>query len=235
MSEITSTLYVELDCILDTRLGTIYKLGIDAVNQVLINNYQLRIQDDFYGVDYDWFHNEYRQRDKSILKNSIRTRMFNFLIEFSNKTVEANATTPYAVKPKICLNIYPYLLSGGEINILIDTLVHVTEQRCDVEVMRTSPINITTELVNRTYSIMIMYDYMNWIEHHCVTKQFEKTQCRGVKLIAPAIYFKKIRPEEYNPNNFIDAQCALSCMIGLTLLPIQEFCLDIPAVKLREA
>lgn len=234
MSEINySTIMIELDALLDTRLACLAHLEDDKIKEILDKGYHTRTIDEFPGISYDQFKEIYDKRDKSILRNAIVTPMITLLNEFTIKTLKQTLSTPFHYKPKILINIHPYKLDEEDINNIILSIVKYTDGKCDVGVVSMTHSELTIGYVKRNLSILIMYDCYTWLEHHSKTSAWKKMTCPEVTLFAPAIYFKPKTPLPDNENPFIAMEKLVAIVIGLKLLPVESFSMVIkPTDKL---
>ena len=218
-----STILVDLDSILDTRLGVLSELDDDKLKKVM-EMYHTRDIDEFPYYSFNRFKENYDKRDKSILSNSLITPVMFLVIEFVNKTLMQILNSPFHYKPKIIVNVHPYDLSEEEINDIIKLIVLKTDKNCDVEVINKSVGDITVGYVKENISIMVMYEYYKWIEYHSVNKAFTKLTCPDINLFAPAIYFKPKQPRDDNKEDpFSSMEEIVKPLIGLKLFPIEYF------------
>lgn len=221
-----STLYVELDCILDTRLGTLFYMGAENVDKAIANHYYERQIDMFAGVDNVKFKELYdnRKDHPDILKLSIRTHICDLVKEFALRTHENTSSSPFHYHPKILLNTYPYLLNDEELDNLVAVIRDITSDKADIEVNRISPEDITPHYIKHNLSMLVMYDYPTWLEKHSVTGAIKSFTNPDVTMFGPALYFKPINPTEANLPKVVEALETLAApFIGLKLLHIREF------------
>ena len=225
-----STLMVELDCLLDTRLGTLFSLGEDIAEQALTSNYYDRQEDKFPGVETDIFRAKYKLRDVSTLRNSGVTQIIQLIKEFVVKTLNQSIVTPHHYIPKIVLNTYPYKLSDKEKDNFVKVLMYLTKEECQVETIHMTYEALTPSYVKQVFSVMLMYDYRSWLECHAVNNAFKTQSCPEVSLIAPAIFFdgplkledKQIL-EKQKITPFKAVEMIAAPFVNLKLLPVNEF------------
>lgn len=223
MSEIkNSALFIELDALLDTRIGALLKLGFDTVEKVLQENYIERLSDNFKNIDLKLFRQYYKERDKTILKNSVVTPMSIIINDFVKKTSKQNLTSPTVFKPKVILNIYPYELKKEEIQNLLYVLVNITDKLADIEIVNMAYEEISPSYLSLETSILILYEYHIWLETQTKIGNFKTKACPEISLLGPAIYFteEKIITDK---NPFIAIEELTAPFIKLKLLPIKYF------------
>ena len=221
-----STILVELDALFDTRIAAIDQLGEDSLKTVLDGGYYTRIIDEFPGIDNEAFKEIYKSKSKSLLFNSMITPIAEYLLDFSIKTLAQVATSPFHNKPKIIVNTYPYDLNEIEIDIIARGVRGITRGKADIEMVNLSYADITPKYLKKNISILILYNYPDWLEKQSELGNFPTTTCPKVALFGPAIYFKPINPNEYFENNpFETLELYVSPLISLNLLPVEKFSL----------
>lgn len=222
----TSTLLIEIDALLDTRLATIASLGDDVLAAAYTPLYHQRICDRWSGVNPSVWQGKYDKRGRSILKEALLTPMGQFLNEFTFCTLKQIINTPFHYQPKILLNVYPYQLTEDEINILIQSVMALTDRKADVQAMNVSYEQITPAYVKKHINIMVMYEYYKWLEIHALNGKLKKITCPEVALVGPAIFFKPVDSSKSSEElvEALDAIQQLTApLIGLQLLPIENF------------
>lgn len=233
----SSVLYIELDCLLDTRLAVLYSFGEALLKTAFTEAYYERVQDVFPGIDRETFNQRYVQRDKRCLKNAMATAMVQFVKEFVNETLHLAASSPHQLIPKVVVNTFPYVLTEEETTTLVKAFVVLTDSLCDVQLIHEPISALTPSFVKRHYSIMVMYEYYQWIEYHCANDGFKRVTCPEVSLIGPILYFKELPSaaelrlaKEINTTPFRAFELQAGPFIQLALLPIENFSI---ALKLQ--
>lgn len=233
-----SVLMVELDCILDTRFTTLYKMGKEKVLSAFDENYYKRTTDVFPGVSREDFQAAYSRRDKSYLDSPQKTPIMEMLSEFVLETNANVTSTPFHLVPKIILNIFPYNLSEDEISNLTAALSVITRGDADIEVVNMSPEEITPKFVKKNLSILIMYEFHKWLELHSLNENFKYVTCPDVSLIGPMLtHTDKLDVElikkcdELGIHPFQAVELIFSPLISLKLLPIEHFCMSVKLKK----
>lgn len=225
-----STLLLELDVLLDTRLAILASMPEDALKQALSKDYHNRLIDRFVGVNNELFTKLYEQRDKKVLANALVTPIARMLKEFAQKTLKQIITTPFHYQPKIILNIYPYKLEEQEITVLINSIVTITSGLADVEVIDKSYEELTPGYLKKNVAIIVLYEYYKWIEAHSASNILRKSRCPEVTMLGPKIYFKVPEKADYDVEEaFQEMEEWVGPFIGLKLMPIENFSFVGPA------
>lgn len=220
-SEISySSLLIELDCLFDTRLGALMLMGEETLKHALPQYFQRPI-DYFKDINNNQFLHLYANRDKEVLKNTGITQFKNFIEEFVSKTNQQVMNSPFHYKPKIVINIHPYVLDEEEIKVIILGVKTFTKGHADIEVVDMPYEALTPSFLKANISIIILYEYYKWLDIHSASKAFKRTTCPEVTMMGPAIYFKK--PSKIEDEPFSDVEKLAAPFIGLKLLPVEFF------------
>lgn len=185
-------LYVSLDTLLDTRLGTLFRIDQEA-HQFLVNN-------DYYrDRDYtDWslltngrvsnevFNEHYAKRDKETLKHSIATGilplLMQLLVTYDQAMVERITETDLSVE----VNIWPYELEVEEVDELTNILKQIFGQSTVVLLSSTPLEELTPRFLVERYAGAVMFDFHEWIKTHTV--EFYKLKANRFSLIVPRLF-----------------------------------------------
>jgi len=160
-------IYIDLDSILDTRLGTLLKLNEEAATKALEGNYLTRDRDEFNNVNLEEYKLAYSNRDFETLTNSKITNIFKFLIP---KLIipRLNKTNPalYTEGLSLEVNTYPYRLSSGlceeiakAISVWLEGIVPVNMVYLDIP-------SRTPLLCKNSYIAIISYEHEGWLNYH---------------------------------------------------------------------
>jgi hypothetical protein len=106
-SALIETVYFELDCLLDTRFGTIRKMGEEHADRLYAPEYFSREEDKFEGIDPTLFKKMYDERDEETLQCSSITAFVPRLKDLTQfLSVNAVARPDYS-GIKIAVNVFP--------------------------------------------------------------------------------------------------------------------------------
>lgn len=226
-----STIMVELDALLDTRIACLSHLSNEQIKEIMDKGYHTRLIDEFPYVSFNSFKKIYSQRSKSVLQDAIITPVVYLVKEFAIKKLKQISNSPFHEKPRIIINTHPYVLNDEEIISLAECLITVTEGYSDVQFVNLSKEELTVGYVKNNISILVMYESYEWLEYHGKIGAFPKITCPEVTLFAPAIYFKPRTPLKEGEDPFKAMELITAPLIGLKLLPIELFSLVIKPVK----
>lgn len=219
-----ATIYVQLDALLDTRIGTLSRINPAVVEDLITNGYCSRSVDHFDGVDMEAYRALYAQRNEETLIHALPTEMINVLREMVDVLSEQSITSPYHKGVKVVVNVHPYSLSAENKVTIQETVTQWIQALAPVEIVTLSDEDLTPEHIYATYTTMIMYDWCNWLKVQA--QAFNDRPCNGVVLYVPQIHFfangetyrediKKMTEEIANP------------MDALKLITAQMFTLEL--------
>lgn len=237
-------IYIELDCLLDTRLGTVGLISAKAARDLLLSDKYLdRECDVFENVGTMQYKNLYRDRDAATLRNSVLTGLIDQHVRGLLQQLKHQAMTqPTHDWIDVHVNIFPYSLSEDEKEELVRVLdfrLHGGAEPSPVErnLVRVSVVDIKPELLSPAhcrahYGAMYMYDVGPWLG-----VQYEAMKALRIPEIlvyVPKIYHGNIPSaaeiEELRQMLRIDAsdpftltEMQLSPIAGVRMLPAAYF------------
>ena len=223
--------YVDLDCLLDTRLGTLAKISDECAVQALQSNYHKRQIDSFPNVDTIAFRELYKQRDTETLALSVATNAFVLLQACVKGSLEDIALGGQNEGIIFEVNYYPYELDDEEKKLIRLSILSRTLDTMDVELISIDNKFLTPAYCNENYAMMIRYDYVDWFEMHL--EQLEKTPIPKMALIVPSLYRNEIpnaeKLDEFKRNHinpFRATEISAAPVVGLKFLGVDVFCID---------
>lgn len=183
-------IYIELDCLLDTRITTLASMVSPELAAGLVSSkYRDRVIDDFTdlcGVGKAEFMEEYSKRSKDTLIHSRPTEIIDPLREIVLATEKGAIYAPYAEGANVQVNVYPYELSDAELDAIQSVVMASTGVDCRVEVTYFPPEAFTPQLIKTTYAAVILYDFNSWLEMH--QHELLNNKMPTVTFVAPALY-----------------------------------------------
>lgn len=234
-------IYVDIDSILDTRLGTLASLKEEYAVNALLNGYTDRDRDEFNDVPYEIFSKAYEKRDVNTLMLSTFTDVFVLLDSCIKSTFETAATNPNTKPLQIQVNVYPYELTEEEMSEISIAVWSRLREMVDVSVVNINDASLTPEYCKETYSMMIRYDYQSWLKIHHDSHAFEKTKIPEISIIAPALYQKRPSEQELNElkeqniHPFAAVEYAMAPFFTLRLTDVSVFCISREILNVRNS
>jgi hypothetical protein len=219
-----SKFYVELDCLLDSRLSIISEYGDDVFKKVIENGYHNRQAEMFEGIDRLDFEKRYSDRNRKTLRNATITPMVSLLEEFASATIKNAINSPFKQKPMIVVNVYPYELSKDEKDLILASLIDHTKQLADIEIVDIPTSRVTLTYLKREVTMACMYRYDLWLDVQVRLGNMDHNLCPDVTLLVPRVLFGQDvhkLPPDTDPYRIIEER--LGVFIGLQFMDIQLF------------
>ncbi|QKE54460.1 hypothetical protein ACSA002_1460 [Salmonella phage vB_SalM_SA002] len=206
MSENTKCL-VQLDALMDTRLGTLKRLSPDGAELIRTTWYHKRTSDQFdrngSKINQAAYTALYSARDEETLKLSMMTQLPKYLMTLIARLTSTQGMPLLSQQFKIDINYYPYELSEQVLTAIQVAMETYTNGAAEINMVYYAPEDLTVTMVKSCYDIVFLYDFNEWLMQH--TKEFEKAQIPEVRMVAPKLYLKdvpsqlleKVNHEEY--------------------------------------
>lgn len=184
------SIYVTLDSLLDTRLGTLAIHYPEIAKNVFNNNYYKREADQFENISLADFRALYKKRNVDTLMASMCTNAVVLLRNMVLELIKLKTAHPHIKEIEIVLNTHPYQLGAEERKMFGDVVRDWTGNLASVHVTQMPDELLTPYYCSENYDTMIMYDYEEFINiHH---EALNKKPLLDVTLFVPALYFTKI-------------------------------------------
>jgi hypothetical protein len=196
-------IYIDLDGLLDTRLGTLSLNNPEAAVQVVKSDaYWDRDYTDWHRfsngyVDNDTFNHWWVERDRRVLQESVVTGIITVLMrlltEYSQNQKEGTVEEDVAVE----INIAPYDFSDDEMDELTAILREATYSELPV-LFSSRPLDeLTPEFIREQYGAVILFEFHAWIRHHHTA--LVEHRCRDITFVVPRLF-------EQDPQRLSDEQ-----------------------------
>lgn len=225
--------YVELDCLLDTRLATLYDIHPELVEKVLTEGYTTRTEDKFGLVTKETFTFFYEKRTKQILANALPTLCCRIVKEMCGKIEkQAKVSIEYG-GAAIYVDTHPYKLTDAEAIFLIEKLVLFMGPTIDIQLIDYGPLELTPQFCKERLGAVIMYDCGKWLDTHTTNDNFRRCQIPDVSLYIPSIYFGRPPTESelqelssININPFRAFEINSAGIINVNVIDTVAYCAD---------
>jgi len=187
------TFYTDLDTLLDTRIGTVAKLGDGYVDEILGNDYNNRKHDDLSTLSTTLKSDEYiaafKDRDVETLKFSYMSNMITFIKNVIDRVNVESIDNPTADLVHLDVNLYPYKLSVAEKDILLLALAARIGTHVSIKCIYIPTLHMTTASITARWKILWMYNFDEWMNvHH---ELLIKEPMPSVELYVPKILANK--------------------------------------------
>jgi len=170
-------IYVDLDAILDTRLGTLYFLDkglYDYYKEDGRDFYVNRLIDEFEYIPNKVFKYYYNLRNSETLKHSPLTPLLDVLMISIEDMIVKRLTADKNIKKLVIdVNIYPYVLKDEVIEKLKNIITaKIGNEFTIVNIINVPYSKLTTKDCEQ-YGIMVMYDAYKWLDMRGLTKDVD--------------------------------------------------------------
>lgn len=196
MENTTRGIYIDLDSIFDTRIGTIAEIDPELVPILLDSNYLQRQSDVFGIIEEQTYKDLYKLRDVNTLEVSPYTRIFNVINNIINRLLKTAIDSPFATGAKLYVNTYPYKLSDEFIGTLLEFVVTQTNKLVEVQICNLSEDQLTFSFCKDKFDFLIMYDYNTFLETNINKNEHTKASLNNRTLLAPELYYRNFKEEE---------------------------------------
>lgn len=235
--------YVSLDSLMDTRLGLLTCLSTDFAFEVSMDERYYNRQEDVFSTEKHGTLSKQRYAEAfaaamdQVVRNSIRTRMFEFIEELMSKLFFEILSKPFHSSVGLEINTWPYVLNDEEATAIMDSVVTLFEGRFNVSLITRDPKTITAPMAAERYRAMVMYSYDEWLNTHNDDIQ-KKVLFDQTGLYVPTLYQGYIPTSnelaefaKNNTNPFAMLTKVLSPFVTIQYLPVALYCAAIPANK----
>lgn len=222
----TRRILVDIDCLLDTRLGLVRTRFPDKFQHIEMEIYRQRMSEVWakaIGIN-DW-EAEYATRDVTVLSNSRPTAFVEVLNDIIEQELIAMKLGQPTEPPTLSVNYSPYDLSEAErrefTRAFTDLFPVISVEVVKRPVRTLDPITLT-----RNWDCWFMYDWYGWIEANMA-----RLQNRIPKFVInrPALFTPEMTPEvaatlkELEGNPFDELKKALAEFITVDTLDVSIF------------
>ncbi|AEH03593.1 hypothetical protein AVT69_gp168 [Pseudomonas phage PhiPA3] len=189
---------IDLDALLDTRLGTIQRICPEAaVDLVKTRDYWTR-ENDFWDVltkgriTNEQFAEAYAERGgqntADTLNASVMTGIMPFLMRVlaeDNVNRMDNMGNPLD-EVCVCVNIHPYDLDGEYKEQLVEIIKELYGQSTTVEIVKHSMEELSPFFMDALFAMYITYDFIPWVKYHA--EELGKVKMNCFNFIGPKIF-----------------------------------------------
>lgn len=164
-------LLVELDSLLDTRLGALSTIDDQAARIALEGDWHERRCDDFKKltkgrVENDQFWEVYDRRDKRTLALSRPTGIVFLLSDLARELEAQKLSTPFVERFRVDLNVYPYQFEPWEEEELKTLVQSYASMTTEVRIVSYSLDELEPETIKEQWDGVILYEFDRWFSKH---------------------------------------------------------------------
>lgn len=215
----TQRVLFQLDALLDTRVGTAYRLGATEIDwQGYLERTHSKVWE-FFGLEQEAFEEAYRRRNIETLEISRATEMFKQIPYIMRNKLVAAVSAPLYDRPEIVVNYWPYNLSA-EAAAAIKQVVFESlpaDNRMRVSMVYRSIEKVTAKYLKDNFCDYVLYDLTEWLEYN--NKGFEETPIPEVSIVYPGTLnhedINKFTPLSDHDDPFANIRLLLSPVVEL--------------------
>lgn len=227
------TIYIELDAIFDTRMGTLGLMDPSLISKSATVEYQERETDNWkvlgWGVDVEAYRARYRARDGDVLQSSVMTNIIYLINGLLDDTISTVLNSPDLEQVDLVVNMYPYHMSDTVRDEILKTLGFILPKGINIKSCFRRPIELLPDWIDSRYDLLIMYNFEEWLKIH--GKALEQKRLPHISFYAPAIYkdepaseeLLKEPQEEYGHDAFGFTEISLSPYLMLKMIDAKYF------------
>lgn len=236
-------IYVEVDGLLDTRLGTIGLLSPEIARKTISSGaYIEREVDEFEGVGQLEFKMAYADRTNKTLHNSVMSGLVFHLRGLVWQLKKQALTMPFHDGVRLSINLYPYSFSEAEQEEFTRVLMYrlnggESEEAHEqdlvaVEYLNVAPESLTPAHCKASFGAMYMYNPWHWLNLH--TEALKTVRLPEVIIYAPRLFHDgkpdakaleqfKMEFEGKAPDPLTFDEMRVSPIAGVTLIDVSYF------------
>lgn len=231
--------YVGIDSLLDTRLGTLAVIDEGFAFDVSTDlRYYNRSEDAFETdaagfLDKENYAAVYEKFKSQIINHSVVTRLPAFIRELFIVLAEKASSTPYLEEVELVVNVFPFKFDEDEKAELLLALTHYFNVHFRISLIDIDEKKISFDDVKDNYYAMFMYNPKPWLDTHY--RLLQKGAAKHVTLYTPAInHVRSLTQEEEmsiaesGSDIFTMFRTIMSPVINMEFLPVGLFSMDSP-------
>lgn len=228
-------IYIPIDCLLDTRLGTLTQIDVDFAFTVSNSpKYYLRETDLFQTKEQgtlskETFNQVSEAYKEEIIRNSLVTRLFEFINELCIYFTQSAVASPYYGDIEIDINIHGYDFNNTEISGILSAISQHLSKLITINIVDLSIEQLTLPYVKENYIVMFMYNPKPWLDYY--NNDLQKNLMSGITFYCPRInHIRELTEDEKrlikdeHMDLFLILKQLLSSFIIIEFLPIALFC-----------
>lgn len=233
---------VMLDCLLDTRQGTLLKISPEAAFDITSKEeYHARQSDEFVSEKYgklstELFQAVQKHYGQEIIFTSLKTKMYLFLQELIGKFVNMSATTPHVSTITLEINLYPYVFTETQVEYLMKAMIAHLGNAASISIVNFDINKLPLKDVAAKYDSIIMYNPVEWLNTH--HNELKKGVLKDLTLYLPKINMVRELTDKERKDfskNVSDIYKFTEMMfvgfIRIVYIPVESYCADVPYIK----
>lgn len=238
MSLKSQRVLIQIDALLDTRVGTAYRMGAKNIDWV---GYFERTHSkvwEFFGLEEEAYKDTYLKRNLETLELSMATELYRQLSYVMRNKLVLAAGSPLHERPEIIINYWPYNLASNTVELfkqmVVETLSDLAKMRVNAVYM--APERLTPKYLKDNYTDLVLYDLAEWME--LAGQHFADCPIPDVSVCYPATLnvedISKYAPQTPDDDPFAHMALLASLVVKLEAVSPRLLSVD-PALLWRDA
>lgn len=223
---------VGIDCLLDTRLGTILGMSKEAYDTLLDTNYFNRNTDDFEQatgglITNDDFTKAYASRDVETLQISQTTNMPLHLAEIACNIKTDPDIMEFNRETRLQVNVYPYEFTPEEQMVLLDILRNLLPNWDEITSVSIPLEQLTPDYLRDEWDYVYIYNFNEWLKLYGPILETKRIPL--VTFVTPRVLQNGFPKDEEDIKSlkaidpFLSSEFLLHEYVGLRTLPTHYF------------
>lgn len=169
----TAKIYVDAESLFDLRQAILYESKADQkelTDYLISEEHNFRNMDVFPFTSKEDYVHALRTIKMSSLKNATVTHIVNVIITRLEKLEQLNQFNGATKNPEVVLNMYPFILTDKERELIQNFLFVKLNSETIVTVVRLTPKEVTPYfLVSSGFTSCFIYNFSEWMKYHADT------------------------------------------------------------------
>lgn len=230
---------INLDCLLDTRQGTLLTISPEVAYEITSKeDYHARESDEFISEKYgalstELFEKVKEQYKHEIIFKSIKTKMYLFLQELIEGYVKLALTTPHASTITLEVNLHPYQFTETQVEYLMKALIAHLGNAAAISIVNFDINTLPLKAIAEKYESIITYNPVSWLNHR--HNELKVGTLKELTLYIPrmntvrALTDKERKSISKNVSDVYKfTEMLFAGFIRINYIPVEYYCADVP-------
>lgn len=236
---------VMLDCILDTRQGTLLKISPDVAFEITSKeDYHARESDEFTSEKFGPLSTELFESIKEkfkheIIFSSMKTKMYLFLQELITGYASLAQSTPHVSTITVEINLYPYQFTETQVEYLMKAMIAHLGNTASISIVNFDIQSMALKEIAAKYDSIIMYNPTQWLNSR--HNELKTGVLKETTLFLPKMNMVRALTDKERrdftkkvADVYKFTEMVFTGFIRLQYIPVESYCVDVP-YKPREA
>lgn len=233
---------INLDCLLDTRQGTLLTINPEVAYEITSKeDYHARESDEFVSEQYGALSTELFEQVKEKFKHeiifkSLKTKMYLFLQELIDGYVKLALTTPHVSTITLEVNLFPYQFTDMQVEYLMKALIVHLGNAAAISIVNFDIKQMPLKAIAEKYESVIMYNPVEWLNQR--HNELKVGTMKDLTLYIPkmnavrALTDKERKSISKNVSDVYKfTEMIFAGFVRLNYVPVEYYCADVPYKK----